>query len=416
MRAMKKLGFWLVIITIGIANAVILWAFEFIGIEGTEWLWNDILHADNSAIRWLIVPLAAVVLSISLSALTIVLSEKRLVPIHDLTDEIEHPEGKATLSALGIILIIGAVSLLAGASLGPEASLMAASITLALWATARFEFTGAQKILILSSISALFVAFFGSLIVVFVPLLLLIKQKRFKLVPVTSVLLASIVSFIVILLIDGDSPGYGVFPHLPNLQPHDYWMAIVIGFATSIIALALNWCIKGFSRLAILIDKQLNWVLSAGLFGLVLGVLYLIGGETIQFSGSVGTSLLVQNALSYSAFALIAMIITKILATSWSKATGYRGGLVFPSIYIGVALGILVTVLLPEFGGTGAVIGSVAGILSASLGSPIIAGILLLAIVPPSEALLIAACAIAGTMIFNYGALLVKKQAARYAK
>ncbi|MFZ1301466.1 MAG: chloride channel protein [Candidatus Microsaccharimonas sp.] len=414
---MRKHTVWFAAIGIGLANAVLLYVFEFVGIDVTAWLWNDVLHTQSEQFRWILIPLVAVVLSIVLSALTRSLGEKRVVPVdNDIMAELKDPDTPSTPRDLGIVLAIGAMSLLAGASIGPEASLMAASIIIGAWTVNTFKFGAMKQIIILASVGALLVAFLGSMIMALVPLLLLLEKKQLKLKPALIIILASTVSYITIRLIDAAEAGRGgagsVAPNMPTIQGHDFIVAVIVGFITSLIAIALTWLITYFARYTKKLDAKVPWYLSATVFGLVLGGLYLIGGPTIQFSGSLGSHLLVEQAAQYGAIALVVMILTKLLATGWSKAAGYRGGLVFPSIYIGVALGLLVGVLFPEYAGAGAMIGGIAGILTAAIGSPLMGALFVLAVLPFNETLLVALCAIAGTIAFDQ----LKKRISRTVK
>jgi H+/Cl- antiporter ClcA len=104
------------------------------------------------------------------------------------------------------------------------------------------------------------------------------------------------------------------------------------------------------------------WFLSAGIFGLVLGGLYLAGGQPVQFSGSEGIKLLLANQVQYGAWAFLGLAVVKLLGTAWSKTTGYRGGMFFPSIFVGVALSMFVGSLFNALGGTGTMIGAIAAI------------------------------------------------------
>jgi H+/Cl- antiporter ClcA len=392
---MQKSRFWLIVAGIGVVNAVLMRAFELAVNNGTNWLWNDLLGTD--ATRWKVVPLA-IALSVGLTALVRWLGERRLVPPEtDLMRDMR--VGQSNLRSIGIILLIGLGSLLAGASLGPEAALMAASAAIGAWIAARRGLDDDHSLLVLASVGALLVAFLGSIVMVAVPLILLFKQRRFYPRPVIAVLVAGLVSGGLIQLIDRAHPGFGTVPLLPHLQPRDYGVALLAGFATTAVALGLQWGIRGLAAVGRTVNRRGAWPLTAGLFGLILGLLYLWGGQTIQFSGSGGSHMLVANRAAYGVAGMAGLVLTKLLATAWSKATGYRGGLVFPSIYMGVALGLFLGRLGGgEWGGAGAVVGGIAGMLSAMTASPFIAAVFMLAILP-GKMVLVALVAIGGSTV-----------------
>ena len=63
---MRSVLFWLVVAAIGVVNAALLHIFEFVGVEGANWLWNDLIPTDQY--RWLVIPVA-VVFGVLLTAL-----------------------------------------------------------------------------------------------------------------------------------------------------------------------------------------------------------------------------------------------------------------------------------------------------------------------------------------------------------
>jgi H+/Cl- antiporter ClcA len=157
------------------------------------------------------------------------------------------------------------------------------------------------------------------------------------------------------------------------------------------------------------LNAKLPWLLSASIFGLVLGLLYFIGGQSVQFSGSEGLKLLSENVAQYSAMALLGLILVKLLSTSWSITTGYRGGIVFPSIYMGVALSLATGALLSlsKSDQAGAVIGAVTGVLMGMI-NPIVSIILALALFPSSLIVVVASGALGALIGLKLFAKLVQ--------
>ncbi len=408
---MKHFLVWLAAIGIGIIDAVLLSLFEFVGVEVTAWLWNDLLHTD--VYRWLVIPVA-IVLGLGLTLVIKLLKDKRVVPVEaDILDEMKNAPVK--LSEIGTILAIGATSLLAGASLGPEAALMAASAGIGAFVAVRLKLNSAKQALVLASVGALLVAFVGSPLLVLVPLLILFQGVKKQKTPIKGILkpsaiiiVAGLTSFLtndVINFLTGKAGGYGTVPTLPHFAAHDFAMALILGFVAGGIAAYLTWLMKRYNEAAIWLYARhipaKDWLIG-GIFSAILGILYFIGGQTVQFSGNIGSHLLIQNAAQFSLSALVLLLVSKLLATAWSKGTGYRGGLVFPSIYMGIALGLIVGQLFPGLGGLGAILGAVAGMLTAVVGSPIMAGIFLIAFLPPKvEMWAVAICAITGTICFS---------------
>ena len=398
---------WLAALIIGIVDAIVLYLFELVGIEGTEWLWNDLLGTDEQ--RWRVFPVA-VVLGLALTAVYKLVKVKRVKETSgDLLEELQDPP--STLASIGAVLLVGAVSLLAGASLGPEAALMAFSAGFGAFIAARMKAGTDKQVLVLASVGALLVAFVHSILLVLIPLLILWQGakragRKVQLRQVAIILLAGVAAFGAIygIRVLTGAPGVGLIPALPELVTHDYVIAILLGFVSGLLALALNYLVKLFSQTSLAVMNARfpgsEWVFGA-VAGLALGFLYYAGSPVVEFSGKIGTEMLVDNFAQFTAVTLIGFILIKLMATAWSAGTGYKGGLVFPSVFIGVAMGLLFTQLFPEFGGSGAVIGAISGMLTAVIGSPVMAAVFLVAALPVSLWPL-AACAIVGTLIFSF--------------
>lgn len=407
---------------IGVLNPPVFKGFEFVVIEGTEWLWDELLHADQN--RWAAI-LLAVVGSILLSAAFRLTGQTRIT--HQTSDVGEYGSEKTkppTLGDIGAVLLIGAGSLLFGASLGPEASLMAFAASLGLLVAASFKLTS-SGLLKAISIGALLIAFTGSILPAVFPFILLLQKAKpeIKKLPlrdpkalaslmsrkrhviidglidvVLPVLLASGTAFFVMWLMDPSIAGYGSVSVSQPIKLVDFGLAVVAGVLATFAGTLLKQAISYFGRLAKWMDKTWPWPVSASMFGLGIGLLYVIGGQSVQFSGSIGSKLLLEQAPTLGLFALLGLLAVKLLVTAWSLATGYRGGLVFPTIYMGIAIAYI---LFHLTGATdpGVLIGAVAGVFGALTG-PAVAFIFIASILPPHGSIwLVAICGIAGAWL-----------------
>ncbi|HSX45666.1 MAG TPA: chloride channel protein [Candidatus Saccharimonadia bacterium] len=397
MSRLLGLAFW-----IGVIDAIIFKLFEALVNNGSNWIWNDVFHSDTT--RWLVVPLA-VVLSIALSRLMQTSKTPRWVkPETDLFAQ--QPEKKrTTLGGIGLILLNGGASLLAGASLGPEMALTDSSKAIGKFAAEQGKAGQAGAVLVAASIGALMVAFLGSLLMVTLPLLLVYKQaKKLTLESVLPIVLAAVSAYATLWVMDPQTKGYGSIPAAPHVDLQDYIAAAVVALCASIFAFCLVQLIKHLSDWTQHINQKWPWYASAGLFGLVLGIIYLVGGQSVQFSGSAGSSMLLHNAHDYGTWAFLGLAVVKLLATGWSKTTGYRGGLFFPSIYAGLALSLFVGSLDSPLAGAGALVGAIAGIFAAVSDSGIVAFLMIVAILPYKligVAVVAIAAALAGNKLLN---------------
>jgi H+/Cl- antiporter ClcA len=368
---------------IGVANGLVFLGFEYVTGHGTDWLWDDVVHSDES--RWRVLPLA-IGLSIALSALVRALKEPRwnephVDPLGSADDHEPKHEAPATLSGVAVVLVIGAASLLVGASLGPEASLVAAAVGMGAFVAARANMGPVGKVLVVASVGALLVAFLGSLITLAIPLLLVYQRTRKLPLPAAAVIvIAGLSAYGTLWLVQGSDDGYGSIPSA-TVHVRDYFAAALLGAAAVWIGALLRGMIARLGGVTRRIDSDLPWWVAAALFGAVLGLLYLVGGRTIEFSGSEGSRMLLSGEAHYGTWALLGLALAKLLATSWSLSAGYRGGLVFPTVYVGIAISLFVASAASDLAGPGVLLGSVAGLL-VDMTAPLVGAIMLLALLP----------------------------------
>ncbi len=402
----RNIVFVFISVVMGTIVGFLYLGFEWLVNNGSNWLWNDLVQSDTY--RWRVIPLA-IVMSIALTGTIVALGKKRVLkPSSGLLDELSEIK-KTSIKDITIVLIIGALSLLAGASLGPEASLVAASMGTAAWLSGRLNALKQPVafVLSISSIGALLAAFFNSLLPVFIPILLLKQKNKLNAINALIVILSGVSAWSVVRLIKDSA--YIQIPVSSSISISNVAIAALLGFLSIALTVCIKWTIEKMFPLIHKLNAKLPWLLSASIFGLVLGLLYFIGGQSVQFSGSEGLKLLSENVAQYSTMALLGLILVKLLSTSWSITTGYRGGLVFPSIYMGVALSLATGALLSlsKSDQAGAVIGAVTGVLMGMI-NPIVSIILALALFPSSLMVVVASGALGALIGLKLFAKLVQ--------
>ena len=183
--------------------------------------------------------------------------------------------------------------------------------------------------------------------------------------------------------------GYGTFslaiPHIPSFTSPDgteFLWAIVIGAAAAVVG-------TGVHMLALFLEPRIDArrLLLTPVAGLaVAGCAIAFDGATgrgatqVLFSGQNGLPMLVQNAASWSAGALVLLVLFKSLAYGFSLSC-FRGGPVFPGIFLGAAGGMAFSHLpgLPMIAGVGMGIGAMSvAMLRLPLTSVLLASLLLL--------------------------------------
>jgi chloride channel protein, CIC family len=172
--------------------------------------------------------------------------------------------------------------------------------------------------------------------------------------------------------------GLGTFslaiPDIPSAGSpgvSEFLWAIVVGVIAAILGL-------GVKRLALLLQSivERRMVLLMPIVGVAIGVVVLIFVEVtdkssaeVLFSGQDQLPGLIEGADSWTVGALLMVVLCKGLAYSLSLSS-FRGGPIFPSMFIGAALGIALSHLpgLPMI--AGAAMG-IAAMMVAMLGLPL---------------------------------------------
>ena len=113
--------------------------------------------------------------------------------------------------------------------------------------------------------------------------------------------------------------------------------AIVAAIAIAAGMVIAVWCLP---RLHAMMHQMKNPVLVLGIGGFILGILGVIGGPVSLFKGLDEMQQMVANqAFSTSDYFLLAVI--KLAALVVAAASGFRGGRIFPAVFVGVALGLM---------------------------------------------------------------------------
>jgi H+/Cl- antiporter ClcA len=325
-------------ILVSILVALTYFAFEAAVRNSITYIWNTVF--DTQTLRYEVVPLSVI------GALIFFGLQHRLDPAsenhekHGLGGEAITP----TLRNLAIILGLGFVSLVGGASLGPEAVLVPACMLIGGYVGLRF-FKGhdlAAKALAGAGLMALMTAFFHSFIIGILSVFLVTGQTKSKLSPQLAVIavLSSVTSFITLNIIDPTNRYFNFPPFNWKLALLDLTVGLVLVVAGYIATFALKEAHSGFVRFRSQ-ARVSSWWWLAVLAGLGLSLLYLLGGPLVEFTGNQSISPLLDQAPSLGIAGVLIILVIKLLVIGWSKAMGYRGGLIFPMIFVASALAVL---------------------------------------------------------------------------
>lgn len=313
---------------IGAVVAFTYLLFEWLVRTAQHALWIDFMQTNEY--RWRIIPL---VLGLTLLYFWV---QHRLDPAsehakrHTLT---QLP--KVSLRNLANGLVIGFLSLVAGASLGPEAILVPASMMISMLLASRFIKTKNPLTQYAAALGfiALLAAFFNSFIVGMLGLLLV--KKQFKLPLNMQFVLAAIFAALIVVVVLNLLGSNGYIPlgsewSLSLATP--VWL-VAIFLVGLVLPFALKCIVAAFENVLKIVHFR-HWSLRALLAGLVLSILYIVGGPLVQFTGNESIQPLLQQSATLGLGGLFLILLVKLAAIAWSKTSGYRGGLIFPMFFV----------------------------------------------------------------------------------
>lgn len=125
--------------------------------------------------------------------------------------------------------------------------------------------------------------------------------------------------------------------HYGQMEMTDILSGAIVAAIAIAAGMVAVWCLP---RLHAMMHQMKNPVLVLGIGGFILGILGVIGGPVSLFKGlDEMQQMLANQAFSTSDYFLLAVI--KLAALVVAAASGFRGGRIFPAVFVGVALGLM---------------------------------------------------------------------------
>lgn len=293
-------------------------------------------------------------------------------------------------------VLMALVSLVSGASLGPEAPVADACGSVGTWLSDRLKLDErGTRALGFSGLSGMLGAFFTS---PFGGALLGLESARggisypWTLFPS---LVASAVATTVFVLLSGQY--FGNLYSFPEYQPRvtDLLLAVPLGLAGALVGAIFILAVRWLSKL---VAPLSNRVILRGLIGgLVLG---LVGAllPLVLFSGEEQTTILIQDAATIGAIPLIGMAVVKLLLTALLLVTGWKGGYIFPTMFAGVALGMATNLVFPSIPVPVAVAATMGGAMVATMKAPIFSALFVTLLIQREASPVVAIAVIVGLL------------------
>lgn len=260
------------------------------------------------------------------------------------------------LGVLPGLLVVTGLALAGGVSLGPENPITAANIALAYWFGRRLAPGSPSQIWVALGAAGTVGALFGTPVAA---VLILTESMVSAPGPATpkapgarvptlwdqlfAPLIAAGAGGVTSVMLD--APTF----HLP-LPAFDtpHWPDVIAAFVISSAGAALALIgVYAFPHVHRAFHRLPHPVLTLTLGGLVLGLLGALGGKLTLFKGLEEIGVLASDPGAYSAGSLLLMTVVKLAAILVACGSGFRGGRIFPSVFVGVAFGLAANALVP---------------------------------------------------------------------
>jgi H+/Cl- antiporter ClcA len=331
-------------VLIGVVSALVLFALDEVAAGLEHVLWTtvpDAVGIDPANGWWIFGVLTVTGIAVGLVVW--------LVPGHGgrdsaTSDMVGPPMPVGMLPSLALVAVLG---LAGGVSLGPENPIIAINSALLVAIVARLWKRVPVELIVMCAASGTIGALFGTPVAAALVLTGMVAARPTGgqlwdrlFLPLVS---AGVGSLTMTLLAH---PSFALpVPAYDSVGFPDLLSAIVIASAAAAAGIV---CVLLFRVLHRAFHSLGHPLLYIALGGVVLGGLGVLGGPLTLFKGLEQMGELVTNRGDYDGWQLFSFFGIKLLALAVAGAAGFRGGHIFPAVFIGVAFGLLASWLVPS--------------------------------------------------------------------
>ncbi|MFE6969755.1 ion channel protein [Isoptericola sp. NPDC057653] len=257
------------------------------------------------------------------------------------TSLVAAPLPPRTVPGLALALAVG---LAGGVSLGPENPIIAVNVALAVWVVARLRLGAPQQVVILMAASGTLGAMFGTPVgaALLMTEMLAGRGKGELFDRLFGPLVAAGAGSLTMVLFGAPQLNVEVPAYTPAAL--DLVTGSLVAIAAALLCLAGVWAFPLVHRA---FHALRHPVLALGAGGLVLGVLGVLGGPLSLFKGLDEMKELTRTADQYGVWALLGLGVVKIVALVVAAGAGFRGGRIFPAVFVGVAVALAAHAAFP---------------------------------------------------------------------
>src|SRR6266568_6071228 len=285
--------------------------------------------------------------------------------------------GRLTPRYVPSILLEAFIALWSGAAVGPEGPLVFLSGGVGSFIADRLKLEKDDvPLLVYSAIAGAFGGFFGSPIVGALGAYeyMFIKELDFYRHVIPGLVAAAAGYSVYFALLHTSFLGIFSFPSYASPHLYDLGSAVLVGVIAGVIGILFK-VIFGVMHL-VFAPLNKRPVIRAIVGGVVIGLIGSFLPLTL-YSGQDQLLQIIHNPAAYSVGLLLLLLLVKALLTSTSFATGFDGGPIFPLLFIGGALGLAISQVLPFIPEGVGVTAGMAGVACAGFPIPLTIALLL---------------------------------------
>ncbi len=352
-----KLSYWQTIMgasLIGIAGGLVATSYYFVLEKLLHFFWHTFPEFVNPYFPpwlpawnyvWIVTTIGGFFVGLSLHLLG--LPGEMAVVI----DSVHDPGRMDTKQTPGMI-ITSLISITAGGSAGPEAPLVQVNGSLGSWLGTKLNLAvNNVRIFTFCGMSAALGAFFGAPIGGALFALEIPHRRSLEYYEaIVPAIIAGIFSFSVFRFSTGLDVGgiyrFDLLADLPTLSWFHLLQGIILGLAGGLAAIIFIYIFRFTKSWIEAIEHR--HILLATLGGLSIGLIALIFPQTLFFSEEQIETVIEQGP-TLGVTMLLGIAVAKMFAISFTLHGGFRGGFIFPLFFIGANLGLAISIALPQF-------------------------------------------------------------------
>ncbi|MFE3138864.1 ion channel protein [Streptomyces scopuliridis] len=346
---------------VGAASALVLLGVDALADQLKDVLWEtlpDALGVGRYSALWMIVMLTATGLAVGIVVRQVY---GHAGPDPATTGLVDDPMPPGVVPGL---LVVTVLALAGGVSLGPENPITAVNVALAYWLGRKTTPRAPGALWLPLAAAGTIGALFGTPVAA---ALILTETLAARPGPgslwdkLFGPLIAAGTGALITALIA--HPTFDLaLPAYTGTHWSDLLAALVIAPLAAALGLA---AVYAFPYVHAFFRRLGHPVLAITAGGLVLGLLGALGGPLTLFKGLHEVKTLAADPDGWSAGSFALMTVVKLAALLTAAACGFRGGRIFPAVFVGVALGLCAHALVPAVQPSLGVVCGVLGVLLA---------------------------------------------------